>query len=1730
MEPLIGSDSLDDGKFKKGVRVPEDAVGLAWSEAPSLTPQDNVIVIDTSNTTPENANKSYTKKIMFANELGILEDEYGNQIVQDEFPVVGDIFSIEEDYSLVPGSEYSPEHILPFVHISRYFHIDHAGLTIGTLLEPYNASVVRVTNSAGNDYVDENGARRYKVEIAAATQTASEAGKISAYRLHVFVDDNTNEDLFLEYNKGELDEDGFIVETDINHKEFLNPQRYFAYTPEESDVVDFVNRGEKVYSTKPTNIKEQIVGVSKSGSDGFKVFVPKKAIPDSRIFQLFRWRLTCSFVDEFTVDPIRDTKVVKCGVLVTNNLKVSDAPYAFYNLQQSTYNAARVKFINPLKTADSAALTSTTEQTYRDYWQVNLDSLTSLSSAAKNDLAKFDVLLLCLPTVLFDITKYIPIIDYFTKTLGRTLIIETNNKTYYRGLGVDMTSGVDAAGNNTVWGLPSGWADMRSQFYNSQAAADDEIFNANNTLGGWGFFDSDGPNEFRSISPYYRGVAFANWSRLPLQGVYKTQRFSWTAGTGYRTLINAESNRPGSERMPVLIAKKQGLKGSIYVSSCGTFSQVSQLFDPVTGQIRWYNANTRIINTQSLAGRAYTSYLNTHNAEGGYKLLYNVCLMAVRNNQLNSADEYDYSSSWQLSTPWKSSWVIDASDDVLSDKEITDNNFTYTRVSATDSDLVWKRKLVSKKTAKQLIDEQLTPTQMLKVAGSQRIYSLEVTNNNVEYQDDMTDGSQVYAWTTAYTPKFEIPAELGPHIIKQDNVLGDFTDAQSSQVNYPPKPFRAQVKASYSQTAQYAIVKTVHWTATATATKSTIVKSGSGTVDTSLSWVRDGSGDFFTSTRSHENGLQVPVGLSTWQDENYNGNKWGAAPLNWPSFGINARLAKGSTGEYVSFLQEALNVFGYFGIFANPGGLLPVSGVFDLRTENAVLQFQTTLEARFIDGVVDAETWFIIGNQILRLGGYLRYDQADHRRFFGWPARNMRKQNISNELYATGFLKRSNVRNPPPFIWDLIRIQFDDVHDIHGITVVPYLPGGSKDMMVRSIDVRTSPFLLKNYDPKSARLKGLKYRPRNNQELYIPFGPYRGDMIIVGLGQDKAANATGFRELGVKDIIAHAKSSTGGGRVFQEQVTINISGTAQVRSTTPEFIRPKLPTQSGSTLSNVVWTGVELSGDEATNVYAEMDPNGLIKLRHAIVINENTDGTNTSLGRMIPGRTVSGQVGDYVMDISGRLMPGKNTGFISKSDGVRLFCDSLKRPVGFPVMPTDIGAHEGQNHYSILSVGAINTDPSVRVGFYDFNAKEFISDINGYSDISYIEYMTRGPKNIYVGIMCNFEEITEKPIPVILDAPTIPYKWAMPVYGVFSEAGSQIKVEPIKSKYGPTDMWSLPIKTGKFTRSLKVPNRNNVPYSGYLRNYQGRTVNAVYAVPEAEKANWSSIYGRPYIDVVGEHPFIVDQNTIQVASAPILMVKQPTLQPDDADPLIPVFSVYTRESVEDAWVKIPWSDIYDYNSSTGMIYLSVSLESTDTNLIKIDYTSAISLFQYNGSSANKLFLNPYLPLGKENISKPIYVYMYPQFVKEHTADQGWKVIPESVRDRTIFWTSDPSAFSDPADPNFDPMIVELAIIYVTNSVDINDVSLIDIRKRGGGLAENTTAAQAEAINSEYKYNWDIDYAYGTPYQAGGFIIIRLPASLKDRFPDTQDIVDVIERNIPAGVRYKIEDTDGNNWD
>jgi hypothetical protein len=1160
-------------------------------------------------------------------------------------------------------------------------------------------------------------------------------------------------------------------------------------------------------------------------------------------------------------------------------------------------------------------------------------------------------------------------------------------------------------------------------------------------------------------------------------------------------------------------------------------------------------------NMKNIYGVDYDTVISGNQyIEGSYKLFYNICLHAVKGKQLDSSDETSFSSSWVLSTDWQPSWVIDATSAELTSEEIQKNNFSRLHVSNSSQTYVWKRNLSPGNTPAKLIDAVLAKLPAKnRVKDAKRVYTIEVTNPNVTYDSGLNPTGPIHAWTTAYTPSFSVPAELGPYVIKEDNITGDYQEGEYSQRSYPPKKFKGKVVASYSYTNQVANRYHINWTAQATATETINVAKEKGNISRDLTWVSDGFNTTYESTRPHEYKLQVPRGISTWQDENYYSSTWGSGLLNWPSYGMNVRLKVGSSGEYVSFLQDAINLFAVFRLFDPGTGPLTVNGRYDETTAAAVLALQEEFGAIYKNGIVDTETWFLIGNQILRLGGFAPSTTKGYKRFYSWPRKYISKKNISNGDIENVFLKQSNLEGGPRIIRDFIRIQFEEPHFIHGIELTPYLPGGSKSMIVSSIDVINYPKTLEGYNPKNAKLKNLNFRTKAESVFDVNFGPYYGDTIIIGLAQDQPSKHGSMREMGVMDISVNAKSTAGGGKVLQRSVTKTKTGTATVTSPTTEIVKASLTKTESSRLTDIEWTDltVTLTDDIDYEVVESDSLNGIIRVdgedRISYTMNPDTGGIKFNTGiattiggggsevsGVVEGTTVPPASGTYTMTTAGTFFPGKNTGWISKNEGVVVFCDSKKRPIGFPTINkfeeetvSGKAGSEEQLHYTILTVVADEADPSVKYGLYDMAQKEFIYSGQGSPSISYIEYKLRGPQNIFIAAISEYSEDEKKPLPAATNAPTIPYKWAMPIYGLCAQSGSQICVEQPQTTLGPTDMWTLPVRTGKFNRVVNIPSRNDRPYSGFLARYQKKSVKAFYSVPEAKKLNWSELFGRPYIDIGPEVPTIEDISTIRIANAPILMAQRPTADEDDADPVVPQLLVYIRPSINEEYELVEWSDIKDYNASTGEITFNFELESTDPNLIAVYYTTSLSRFPYAGGSSDMLFLNPYLPFTKENIAKPIYICLYPEFVRDIKDNN--KLIADSVRERTLFWTTDPASFSDPLSPNYDPLIVELAVVYVTNAVDINDISLIDIRKRGGGLAETVVLNGIEDFDTEFKNYWDVNYAYGEPYQAGGFVIIRLPSTLKERFPQFSDIEAVIERNIPAGVRYKVEDLQGNDW-
>ena len=193
---VFNNDRTDNNNeliVRKGSSVPEGAVSLGWYKSPNLNPKNNLVTVDTSRFEGPSGTST---SLAYGNALGVLEDLYGNQTWPEEFPIVGDRFLIPEDVQ-------SAVEFLPYVHISRYLHLDSNGLAPnGSLSSMVPSPDLKILDEKGKDYVDENGNRKYDVFAVNVPLDQAQGSRTGAYRIWVFLNtDPVNETLYLTYHK-----------------------------------------------------------------------------------------------------------------------------------------------------------------------------------------------------------------------------------------------------------------------------------------------------------------------------------------------------------------------------------------------------------------------------------------------------------------------------------------------------------------------------------------------------------------------------------------------------------------------------------------------------------------------------------------------------------------------------------------------------------------------------------------------------------------------------------------------------------------------------------------------------------------------------------------------------------------------------------------------------------------------------------------------------------------------------------------------------------------------------------------------------------------------------------------------------------------------------------------------------------------------------------------------------------------------------------------------------------------------------------------------------------------------------------------------------------------------------------------------------------------------------------------------------------------------------------------
>jgi len=128
----------------------------------------------------------------------------------------------------------------------------------------------------------------------------------------------------------------------------------------------------------------------------------------------------------------------------------------------------------------------------------------------------------------------------------------------------------------------------------------------------------------------------------------------------------------------------------------------------------------------------------------------------------------------------------------------------------------------------------------------------------------------------------------------------------------------------------------------------------------------------------------------------------------------------------------------------------------------------------------------------------------------------------------------------------------------------------------------------------------------------------------------------------------------------------------------------------------------------------------------------------------------------------------------------------------------------------------------------------------------------------------------------------------------------------------------------------------------------------------------------------------------------------------------------------------------------------------------------------------------------------------------------------------VHFTYDPSIF-DKMSHKYNPIALPIGIIYTTNNPEQKSVDIYDVRIKGGGVVSDidsyTTLSQ---IDGTHAY-WDMYSVSPRAYPKGGYVAIRIPDGVKSNFTNIEEIYDIVNRNITAGVSFEIQNLDGITW-
>ena len=663
-------------------------------------------------------------------------------------------------------------------------------------------------------------------------------------------------------------------------------------------------------------------------------------------------------------------------------------------------------------------------------------------------------------------------------------------------------------------------------------------------------------------------------------------------------------------------------------------------------------------------------------------------------------------------------------------------------------------------------------------------------------------------------------------------------------------------------------------------------------------------------------------------------------------------------------------------------------------------------------------------------------------------------------------------------------------------------------------------------------LSGVKSVKFTTEPLSITYPTFSGDAFI-----DLTTTKIDFSSTEYKPPFAPFSSPTQGATPSykDESITINLTSSKSISinpttlSVSNVLSGTKNPVNSSSVV--VTTTNNKLFFETSSLNY---ENSSVIK---SSVIELNNYWLLKSDGSLIQKTKNSVSVLDGLLLL---CQPSSNSDLIGKPYGISLqsFVSNNSSNSEFNI---DYGAFVLQNE--VLDNGGF------LYGFYDRSRKEFIG-----TTLYYVDYVSRGPENVYIGVMAvdadgnigGSDFLGAKTFGKI-NPPIAPVKIACPIYHANYVPSSKISLSSIPPNLSKLDEWPLYVTSGSFAKDFYIDPEYG--YVNWLQKYNGKKLKALYSTLDISNILWSEILGQPYVDVLKEYPLFLSSRKIQLSQVPIASYIEPSV--NKLGLLKQYLFIETRESISDQWTLLSSSYLRNINCSTGVVDLTIDLPQ-DPDLVRVSYavkSSGIPIKQVNGTG---IPLNPFLNQDTVEPEKPLYIYIKPSKIEVQEAiaasssgqDESvyvWNHVPEYMFNGVIHFTYDNSIFNPYDSVSYDPFALQIGLIHIVKNTPESGINMIDLRVRGGGLkstydksisVESYGSLDIEKIFKETKEAisfWDVYPPDQQAYPKGGFIIIKLPRTVLDNFVNKEDVYSIIRKNITAGVVFKIQDMEGNDW-